>query len=103
MGMPILDTMRRDGLPIVPFTTTSASKQIAIDALALAFERSQLQLIPDETLLTELEAFTSERLPSGATRYSAPDGMHDDCVMSLAFAWYGATNVGRRKASAKEY
>lgn len=103
MGMPILDTMRREGLPVVPFTTTSASKQIAIDALALAFERQQFTMIPDETLLTELEAYTSERLPSGATRYGAPDGMHDDCVMSLAFAWYGATNAGRRKASSKEY
>jgi hypothetical protein len=24
-------------------------------------------------------------------RYSAPDGMHDDCVMALAFAWSGLT------------
>ncbi len=103
MGMPILDTLRREGLPIVPFTTTGASKQIAIDALALAFEREQLTMIPDETLLTELESYTSERLSSGVTRYDAPLGMHDDCVMSLAFAWYGATNSGRRKASSKEY
>lgn len=103
MGMPILDTLRRDGLPIVPFTTTGASKQIIIDALALAFEREQLTMIPDETLLTELESYTGERMSSGAMRYDAPEGMHDDCVMSLAFAWYGATNTGRRRTQAREY
>ena len=30
-----------------------------------------------------------ERLPSGMLRYSAPEGMHDDTVMSLALAWHG--------------
>ncbi len=28
-----------------------------------------------------------ERLPSGLLRYGAPEGMHDDMVMSLALAW----------------
>jgi hypothetical protein len=23
------------------------------------------------------------------TRYAAPEGLHDDCVMSLALAWQG--------------
>jgi hypothetical protein len=37
----------------------------------------------------ELEAYEAERLPSGLLRYGAPEGMHDDCVMSLALAWQG--------------
>ena len=41
-------------------------------------------------LLGELLAFQAERLPSGLMRYSAPEGMHDDCVISLALAWHGA-------------
>jgi hypothetical protein len=32
-----------------------------------------------------------ERLPSGAFRYGGPRDTHDDIVMSLALAWYGAT------------
>ena len=32
-------------------------------------------------------AFQSERLPSGLFRYSAPEGLHDDCVISLALAY----------------
>ena len=40
-------------------------------------------------LLGELQAYEMETLPSGLTRYSAPDGMHDDTVMALAMAWSG--------------
>jgi hypothetical protein len=96
IGVPVIEQMRRQGMPVVPFTTTNASKQIAIDALALAFERGQLQILPDEVLIGELEAYTMERLPSGLLRYGAPDGGHDDCVMSLALAWSGASKAGRR-------
>jgi len=31
----------------------------------------------------------SKRNASGSFSYSAPDGMHDDTVMSLAIAWSG--------------
>jgi hypothetical protein len=41
-------------------------------------------------MIAELEAYEAKRLESGAIRYSAPDGMHDDTVMSLALAWYAA-------------
>ena len=91
IGIPMIEQLQRMGLPIVPFTTTNASKQIAIDSLALAFERGQLRIIPDPVLMAELEAFTMEKLPSGMLRYSAPAGGHDDTVMSLAFAWHGMT------------
>jgi hypothetical protein len=94
IGVPMIEQLTRLGLPIVPFTTTSASKQIAIDALALAFEREQLRILPDPTLIAELEAYEMERLPSGMLRYSAPDGMHDDTVMALALTWYGAVRGG---------
>jgi hypothetical protein len=36
--------------------------------------------------VNELQAFEQERLPGGALRYSAPEGLHDDVVMSLAIA-----------------
>jgi len=91
MGQPLLETLQRDGLPVVPFTTTNASKQIAIDALALAFERGAIRILPDPVLINELQSYEAERLPSGMTRYSAPAGLHDDTVMALALAWYNPT------------
>lgn len=87
MGVPLIERLVSDGLPVTPFMTTNATKAVAIEALALAFERSDIRILPDAVLIAELQAYEVERLPSGLLRYQAPAGMHDDCVMSLALAW----------------
>lgn len=87
IGLPIIESCWRDGIPVQPFTTTNASKAEAIGALILAFEQRTLHVLPYEPLILELESFEQERMPSGLIRYAAPEGLHDDCVMSLAFAW----------------
>ena len=89
MGEPLIEQLQRAGLPVQPFQTTNATKTSSLDALALAFERGEIRILPDSVLIAELQAYEMERLPSGLLRYSAPDGMHDDCVMSLAMAWQG--------------
>jgi phage terminase large subunit-like protein len=93
MGGPLIEQLLDEGLPVVAFTTSNASKGLIIDALALAFERGTLRIPDDARLLGELQAYESERLPGGMIRYSAPDGMHDDYVMSLALAWSGAATA----------
>ena len=75
------------------FTTTNASKMRVIDALALAFERQEIRILPDPILIAELQSFEMERLPSGLMRYSAPEGLHDDTVMALALAWHGVASA----------
>lgn len=88
IGDPILERLFYEySLPVQSFTTTNASKAKIVDALSLAFERRSLVILNDPTLIGELQAYTAERLPGGMLRYSAPEGMHDDCVMSLALAW----------------
>lgn len=87
MGQPIAETLIRSGLPIVGFTTSNASKTAIIDALSVAFERGDIQILNNPVLVGELLAYDMERTASGLMRYGAPDGQHDDCVMSLAFAW----------------
>lgn len=95
IGVPLIEELQRQGLPVRPFQTTNASKAQVIDGLALAFERGTLRILPDtqehgSTLIGELLAYHAERLPSGLLRYGAPEGLHDDCVMALAIAWSGA-------------
>lgn len=90
MGGPLVERLQSQGLPVTGFTTTNATKASIIDGLALAFEQHTLRILSDPVLVSELKAYTSERLPSGLTRYGAPAGMHDDAVMSLALAWHGA-------------
>lgn len=93
-GDPIIERLVRDGLPVRPFTTTLESKKKAIEALALAIERGDIELLDDPVLVGELLSFEAKRLPSGLLRYQAPEGQHDDCVMALAMAWQGI--VGAR-------
>ena len=92
MGDPLVEDLQRRGLPVRPFNTTNASKTQIIDGLALAFERQEIAILNDPTLIGELQAYEMERLPSGTFRYSAPSGLHDDMVMSLALAWSEMTN-----------
>lgn len=91
MGGPQVEALQAAGLPVTGFTTTNATKAQIIDALAMAFERGELAIINDPVLLAELQAYSSERLPSGLVRYSAPEGMHDDTVIALALAWHSAS------------
>lgn len=96
IGIPMVEELQREEYKLHPFTTTNASKAEAVDALALAFERGDLKIVNDPVLVSELLAYEAERLPSGLLRYSAPPGMHDDCVMSLAIAWQAVASPPRR-------
>jgi phage terminase large subunit-like protein len=89
IGRPVIDELVSRGLNIVPFTTTSATKQTIIQSLQSAFENGQIRILNDPILIGELLSFESKRNASGSFSYSAPDGMHDDTVMSLAIAWNG--------------
>lgn len=96
MGEPIIEELSRASIPVQPFQTTNATKQSAIDGLALAFEQGTIILPTLDApnmgiLISELKAYTSERLPSGLIRYGAPSGKHDDTVMALALAWHGCS------------
>lgn len=94
MGEPLIEQLGRMNMRVTPFTTTNASKQEAVDALSLAFERGELAILPDATQINELQAFEARRLPSGMLRYEAPEGMHDDTVIALALAWQA---IARRR------
>ena len=97
VGAPFLDQLERTGLPVDGFLTTNASKKDIIDQLALAFERKEIGIPNNKWLINELLAFEGQKLPSGKIRYSAPKGMHDDCVMSLSIAWEAMKRKNRNK------
>lgn len=70
---------------IAPFVTSTKSKPIMIEDLAVSFEQMELKLPNEEYLIDELEAFTYVfDSKTRHVKYSAPQGFHDDCVMSLA-------------------
>ena len=72
---------------IVPFVTTSKSKPQLIEDLALSFEQRNIRVNDVGWLLDELDSFTYIYNPNTrGVQYSAPVGLHDDGVMSLALA-----------------
>ena len=94
MGGPLIEQLQNEGIPVQGFNTTNATKAQLIDALALAFERRDIAIMDNPLLISELEAYESERLPSGLIRYGAPSGFHDDCVIALALAWQATGSGG---------
>lgn len=92
MGQGVIDHLREHDLNIIAFTTTSVSKQDVIQRLQSVLEHGLIKIINDPVLVGELLSYESKRTNSGNYTYSAPEGQHDDCVMSLAFAVYGIFN-----------
>jgi len=90
MGEPLIEQLLADGLPVERWINTNPSKKAVIEALALDFERGEFGLPREErynaAVKAELSSFQVVKLPSGMLRYSAPEGMHDDCVIATALA-----------------
>lgn len=71
---------------LIGHNTTNTSKSEMVNQLVLACERETVGFLDDDVLKAELQSFEATDLPSGATRYSAPTGQHDDTVMAVLFA-----------------
>jgi phage FluMu gp28-like protein len=94
VGDPIFERLRNAGLDIYPYQFTNASKQRLIDHLAMQLEQGKLRLMDVPEQEAELAAYAYELTPSRNVRMGAPEGMHDDCVIALALAAWGAGGAG---------
>jgi len=75
------------GQKVYPFVTSSKSKPIMIEELAVCFEQKDISILDINWLIDELEAFTYIYNPNTRNvQYSAPTGVHDDSVISLALS-----------------
>lgn len=90
-GSPNIEALHQVGISAEAFLTTASSKQALIDRLTVAIERAGMglengiHLLNDPIQIAELQAYQVEAIATGY-RYSAPPGLHDDCVMALALA-----------------
>jgi phage terminase large subunit-like protein len=82
---------------VEPFVTSSASKPVLIEDLAVSFEQKEIRILDHQWLVDELEAFTYiYNINTRSVKYSAPDGMHDDGVISTALAWHCRKHYSKR-------
>lgn len=89
IGSPLIEALQAEGMPVRGFITTAQSKPPLIESLVLAFDRAEIAILNDNILKGELMAYERKVGLTGRSQYSAPQGMHDDCVIALALAWYG--------------
>jgi hypothetical protein len=87
VGDPVVEDLQRAGSRVVGKVFTARFKQKMIEGLIAAIQQQRL-MFPDGWLRGELESLRAEKTALG-TRYSAPEGLHDDGVMALALAWLG--------------
>lgn len=83
VGDPIEERLRKKG-PFQGYKFTAPSKQQLMEGLAVAIQQGRVTY-PAGPIVNELQVFEYEYTRTGV-RYSAPEGMHDDCVMALALA-----------------
>lgn len=93
IGDPIIDALRERRLNVEGFVWTARSKQDLMVALRIAFSERRVRHHND-TLRIELESYEYNYTRTSGVRYSAPEGMHDDCVDALALAWYHGQQLG---------
>lgn len=94
VGDPVFDDLHRTGLRVEGYHFTSESKARLVEHLAMEIEAARVRYPPIPELVDELESFEYELTRSGGVRYHAPEGQHDDCVMSLALACWAARMAG---------
>jgi len=86
IGDPIIEDLQKGGARVIPFVTTSTSKANIIRKLSIFIENKYISYPNTPEMIEELESFGYEMTRNGNTKYGAPEGCHDDIVMSMAFA-----------------
>jgi phage FluMu gp28-like protein len=84
VGDPIVEELQRGAGNYEGFNFTPQSKQHIMEGLALKINQRLLRF-PEGVIANELEAFEYQYTRTGVS-YSAPEGLNDDCVCSLALA-----------------
>jgi len=99
VGDPITEDIQRDRGDVHSFKYTSTSKQQLMEGLAAAIHQRKV-IFPEGVIKAELESFEYQMTGTGV-KYTAPPGLHDDCVNALALAWsmYIQDNGGQVKYS----
>lgn len=92
VGDPIYEDLRNKGLNVESYKFTYDSREKLLRNLVMLIEQYKISLPNYEPLINELKSFRYDVTNGGKTKMTVPDGVHDDCVMSLALACWGLTS-----------
>lgn len=86
-GDQIVEEISKQRSNVEGYVFSQTSKQMLMEGLAFAIQ-NKLISFPEGVIKEELESFEFSYTRTGGVKYTAPEGMHDDCVCALALAWY---------------
>lgn len=93
VGDPIYDDLKKAGLNIESYKFTAESKKELVLNLAMALENETIHFPFYQDLIDELELYEYNISKSGNVSYNAPEGFHDDNVISLALLNYAMRQI----------
>lgn len=85
----LVKDLQRDGYAVEGIRYNSSIKKELIVRLQMKLEKWEIRYPEIKELVEELESFTIVLSHAGNMKYTAPAGMHDDCVNALALAVAG--------------
>jgi len=98
IGEPNIELLIQAGVKVLKgpdgkpgFNTSATTKPALIQRLAAGLEHDEY-LVPLE-YADELRSYEVQSMASGHPKFSAPDGLHDDRVISLALSWWAITSA----------
>ena len=85
LGDPVISDLKDMGLSVEGYSFSNKSKVQLMDRLIIAVEQGEVTFPDIPELISELELFEYD-FTSTSIKYSAPEGFHDDFVISLGLA-----------------
>ncbi len=82
IGLPNIDQLRLDGVPVNGFFMSNTSKGSIVQELRLCFAQEEWKWVKDLIAWRELESYEMNISLSGLATYNAPEGLHDDTVVA---------------------
>ncbi|NRA58898.1 MAG: hypothetical protein HRU13_12360 [Phycisphaerales bacterium] len=85
VGSAPVDRLKETHSNVEGFLFTNTTKQELMGNLAVEIQNDRAG-IPDNEVRQELDVFEYQTTKTGRVSYSAPEGLHDDCVCAMALA-----------------
>jgi phage FluMu gp28-like protein len=89
VGEPVYDDLYNRGITIEAYRFNVKSRMDLLRNLQILLEQDKIKIPNDPVLISELKSMQYALTPSGNVTVQVPDGMHDDCIMSLALSVWG--------------
>jgi hypothetical protein len=86
VGEPVYDDLYTRNINVEPFRFNVKSRMDLLKNLQILIEQDRIKIPNDPILISELKSMQYALTPAGNLTVQVPEGLHDDCVMSLALS-----------------